>query len=465
MELGSLDVWMIVAGALVLLMTPGLAFFYGGLTQAKSSVNMMMMSFAAMGLVALVWALWGSSVAAGDSVAGVFGNPFSDFGLYTTLAEDPAALIGVGFGATFAIITVALISGAIADRAKFSAWMVFVPVWVTLVYCPLAFMVWGDGGLLVEGGAVGDALGEAVDYAGGLVVHMCAGLAALVLALILGKRGNFDRREQHRPHNTPFVLLGCSMLWFGWFGFNTGAAEEAGEAGLIWVNTLVAPAAGLVAWLLTQQLRGHRPNALGAASGIVAGLVAITPACAFVDPVSAIAIGAIAGAVCCLAVELKYRLGFDDTLDVVGLHFVAGLWGTLAIGLVGRAELIDGERSGLLLGGGAELMVAQLVACAITLGFTVVMTLLIGGAIHATMGFRVPADEEARGVDATQHDESAYIFDGLFPAQADGQVQSSAADDQAQSSAASLASDSAAEDSPETAAGKVSAQSASTGSV
>ncbi|MDO5492039.1 MAG: ammonium transporter [Nesterenkonia sp.] len=416
MELGALDVWLIVAGALVLLMTPGLAFFYGGLTQAKASVNMMMMSFSAMGLVAIVWALWGASVAEGDSIGGVFGDPLTDFGLYRTLVEDPGALIGIGFGATFAVITVALISGAVADRAKFSAWMVFVPVWVTLVYCPLAFMVWGDGGLLVEGGAIGDALGEAVDYAGGLVVHMCAGLAALVLALILGKRGTFDRRELHRPHNTPFVLLGCSLLWFGWFGFNTGAAEEAGEAGLIWVNTLLAPAAGLVAWLLTQRLRGVRPNALGAASGIVAGLVAITPACAFVDPVSAIVIGGVAGAVCCLAVELKYRLGFDDTLDVVGLHFVAGLWGTLAIGLVGRAELIDGERSGLLLGGGTELMVAQLVACAVTLGFTVVMTLVIGAAIHAAIGFRIPPEEEARGIDAAQHDESAYVFDDLLSA-------------------------------------------------
>jgi Amt family ammonium transporter len=410
MELGSLDVWVIVAGALVLLMTPGLAFFYGGLSQAKSSVNMMMMSFAAMGIVGVVWALWGSGIAGGSSVGGFFGNPLSDLALFNTVDEAPEELIGIGFGATFAIITTALISGAIADRAKFSAWMVFVPIWVTLVYCPLAFMVWGDGGLLVEGGAIGDAVGEAVDYAGGLVVHMCAGLAALVLAIVLGKRQNFTKRETHRPHNTPFVLLGASLLWFGWFGFNGGAAEEAGEAGLIWVNTLLAPAAALVAWLLTQRVRGEKPTALGAASGIVAGLVAITPACAYVDPAGAMLIGAIAGAVCCLAVNLKYRLGFDDTLDVVGLHFVAGLWGTIAIGLLGREEFV-GDRAGLFYGGGFDLMTAQLVACAVTLGFTVVMTAVIAYAIHATIGFRAGADAERFGIDATEHAEAAYVFD------------------------------------------------------
>ncbi|GAB3178955.1 ammonium transporter [Nesterenkonia halophila] len=419
MELTSLDVWVIVASALVLLMTPGLAFFYGGLSQVKSSVNMMMMSFAAIGLVAVVWALWGSAVAGGESVGGVFGDPSSDIGLYRTLAEDPAALIGVGFGSTFAILTTALISGAVADRAKFSAWMVFVPVWVTLVYCPLAFMVWGEGGLLVAGGAIGDTVGEAVDYAGGLVVHMCAGLAALVLALILGKRNNFHRRETHRPHNTPFVLLGASILWFGWFAFNGGAASEAGEAGLIWVNTLLAPAAALVTWLLTERARGGRPTALGAASGIVAGLVAITPACAHVDPVGAILIGAIAGAACCLAVELKYMLGFDDTLDVVGLHFVAGLWGTVAIGLLGRSELIDGERAGIFYGGGFSLMAAQLVAVAVTLVFTVVMTLIIASAIHGIMGFRVSREVEEDGIDASEHEESAYVFGEVDTASGD----------------------------------------------
>ncbi|MGJ9405134.1 ammonium transporter [Nesterenkonia aurantiaca] len=413
MELGSLDVWVLVASGLVLLMTPGLAFFYGGLSQAKSAINMMMMSFAAMGLVAVVWALWGSAIAGGESVGGLFGNPGTDLGLYNTLAEAPEDLIGIGFGATFAIITTALISGAIADRAKFSAWMVFVPIWVTLVYCPLAFMVWGDGGLLVEGGAVGDAVGEAVDYAGGLVVHMCAGLAALVLALILGKRRNFTERASHRPHNTPFVLLGASLLWFGWFGFNGGAAAEAGEAGLIWVNTLLAPASALVVWLITQRIRGEKPTALGAASGIVAGLVAITPACAHVDPVGAIIIGAISGFVCYLAVGLKYKLGFDDTLDVVGLHFVAGLWGTVAIGLLGRAELIDGERAGLFYGGGLGLMGSQVVAVLVTLVFTVVMTAIIAYAIHATIGFRVTSDVETLGIDRSEHDEDAYIFETI----------------------------------------------------
>ena len=410
----SLDVWVIVAGAFVLLMTPGLAFFYGGLSRTKSSLNMMMMSFASIGIVGVVWVLWGFSVAEGEpSVGGLFGNPGYDLGLYETVSSEPEALIGVGFGATFAIITTALISGAIADRAKFSAWMIFVPIWVTLVYCPLAFMVWGDGGLLVEGGAIGDAVGEAVDEAGGLVVHMCAGLSALVLALILGKRRNFHRPESHKPHNVPFVLLGASILWFGWFGFNGGAAEEAGTAGIIWVNTLAAPAAALVVWILTQRARGEKPTAMGAASGIVAGLVAITPACAFVDPVGAILIGGISGFICCLAVNLKYKLGFDDSLDVVGLHFVAGAWGTVAIALVGREELIGDGRAGLFYGGGADLLVAQLVACLVTLGFTVVVTAIIGYAIHATIGFRVDTEIEAAGIDTVEHDEAAYSFDDI----------------------------------------------------
>lgn len=405
--------WVIVAGALVLFMTPGLALFYGGLSQTKSAVNMMMMSFAAMGLVALTWALWGNAIAGADAVAGgLFGNPTADFALFESFT-DQESLLDVGFGATFAIITTALISGAIADRAKFSTWMIFVPIWVTLVYCPLAFWVWGDGGLLTTG-FIGETVGEAVDFAGGLVVHMCAGLAALALVLVIGPRSDF---APTRPHNLPLVLLGASILWFGWFGFNVGEAGDASQAAINWINTLLAPAAGLVAWLVTESARGTKPTATGAASGIVAGLVAITPACAYVNPLGAIIIGVVAGVICQVAVNLKFALKYDDTLDVVGLHFVAGLWGTIAIGLFGLEELLAADEfeyaGGLFTGGGGELLWAQIVACAVTLVFTFVVTYGIGLVLHKTIGFRVAHEVEETGIDATAHSETAYLFEGL----------------------------------------------------
>lgn len=401
--------WLVVATALVLFMTPGLALFYGGLSQTKSAVNMMMMSFAAIGLVAITWALWGDGIAFGDSVAGLFGNPADNFALYSMFDESPAGLVEVAFGATFAIITTALISGAIADRAKFSAWMIFVPIWLTLVYAPLAHWVWGDGGLLVEGGLIGDAVGEAVDFAGGLVVHMCAGLAALALVLVIGPRSHF---APTKPHNVPFVLLGASILWFGWFGFNVGEAAFPDESGLNVINTMLAPAAALVAWLLTEWARGKKPTPVGAASGIVAGLVGITPAVAFVTPLGAIILGLVAGVICCFAVDFKYGK-YDDTLDVVGLHFVAGLWGTIAIGLFGREELIGDGRYGILLGGGFDLLWAQIVACVVTLVFTFVATFIIGMAIHKTIGFRVTREVEEGGIDSIAHQTSAY---GTAPA-------------------------------------------------
>ncbi|MFB9069951.1 ammonium transporter [Citricoccus parietis] len=407
MELTSGHVWTMVCAALVLLMTPGLAFFYGGMTRAKAALNMMMMSFVSIGLVAVVWVLWGYNMTGGDGIAQMFGNPFADFGLYGSLGTED--LIGIGFGATFAIITVALISGAIADRAKFSTWVVFVPIWVTAVYCPLAFMVWG-GGLLSADGAIGSAVGEAVDFAGGLVVHISAGVAALVIALLLGKRKGFGTDPGHRAHNIPFVMLGAALLWFGWFGFNGGAAGDATEAGLIWVNTLAAPAAAMLGWLLTERIRGKRATSIGSASGIVAGLVAITPACAFVDPVGALIIGFIAGAACALAVGLKYKLGFDDSLDVVGLHLVAGIIGTVMIGLLGR-PLEDG-RAGLFYGGDASLLLAQVVAVLVAVVYAGVVTFVIGIALKATMGWRVTAEEEEAGLDRSLHSENAYEFGG-----------------------------------------------------
>ena len=401
-------VWTMVCAGLVLLMTPGLAFFYGGMTRAKASLNMMMMSFISMGLIGVVWVLWGYSMTGGDGFAGIVGNPFADVGLYGAVNTED--LVGIGFGATFAIITVALISGAVADRAKFSTWCVFVPVWVTLVYCPMAFMVWG-GGLLSADGAIGSVVGEAVDFAGGLVVHTAAGVAALVLALMMGKRVGFGVDPGHRPHNIPFVMLGATLLWFGWFGFNGGAATDVQTAGLIWVNTLAAPAAAMVGWMIVEVVRHGRPTSLGTASGIVAGLVAITPACAYVDPVGAVVIGAVAGAAAALAVNLKYKLGFDDSLDVVGVHLVAGIIGTVMIGLFGRPELVsEVGMAGLFYGGGLRLLLAQVVAVLFTIVFTGAMTAIIAFVLKAAMGLRVSAEEEERGVDLALHAESAYDY-------------------------------------------------------
>ena len=406
MDLTAGHVWMMVCAALVLLMTPGLAFFYGGMTRAKGVLNMMMMSFAAIGIAGVVWVLWGNSMAGGgDSVGGLFGNPFTQFGMESLIGTED--LIGAGYGATFAIITVALISGSIADRAKFGAWTVFVPIWVTLVYAPLAFWVWG-GGLLSAEGAIGGWAGEAIDFAGGTVVHINAGVAGLVLALILGQRKGFGRDPGQRPHNIPFVMLGAALLWFGWFGFNGGAAGTAEEAGLIWINTLAAPAAAMLAWLLTERVRDGRPTSVGAASGVVAGLVAITPACASVSPLGALVIGLLAGVGSAIAVGWKYRFGYDDALDVVGVHLVSGIIGTVAIGFL--ALPVAGEGGGLFYGGGAGQLVAQVVATLFTLVFTGVMTALIALLIARTIGFRVSPEDEARGVDLSEHSESAYAF-------------------------------------------------------
>ena len=408
MDLSAGHVWVMISAALVLLMTPGVAFFYGGMTRAKAALNMMMMSFVSIGLVGVVWVLWGFSMTGGDGVGGLFGNPFASFGMSGLV--DTEDLISAGFGGTFAIITVALISGAIADRARFSAWAVFVPVWITLVYCPLAFMVWG-GGLLSEEGAIGSVVGEAIDFAGGTVVHINAGVAALVLALIIGKRRGFGKDPSQRPHNIPFVMLGATLLWFGWFGFNGGAAGTAEEAGLIWVNTMAAPAAAMVSWLLVERIRDGRPTSLGAASGIVAGLVAITPACANVSPLGAVGLGLVAGILSALAVGLKYRLGYDDSLDVVGVHLVAGIVGTVALGFI--ALPVEGAGGGLFYGGGFGQLGAQVVAAAVAIVFSAVLTLVIGLAIHKTMGFRISEEDEVNGADLSEHAETAYEFGGL----------------------------------------------------
>lgn len=415
MELTATDVWVMASAALVLLMTPGLAFFYGGMARAKAALNMMMMSFVSIGLVGVVWVLWGYGMTSAPGfLGGLVGDPTADVGLSEQVGTGD--LIGIGFGATFAIITVALISGAVADRTRFSAWIIFVPIWVTLVYCPLAYMVWG-GGLLSANGAIGHAVGEAIDFAGGTVVHINAGVAALVLVCVLGRRAGWARGF-HRPHNVPLVMLGAALLWFGWFGFNGGAAGSAEEAGLIWVNTLAAPAAAMLGWMLVERIRDGRPTSLGAASGVVAGLVAITPACAALSPVGALGLGVVAGAGAALAVGLKYRCGYDDALDVVGVHLVAGLIGTVGIGFLSLP--VAGERGGLFYGGGLDQLVAQAVAAVVTMGFTAVMTLLIALVIARTIGFRVSAADEERGVDLSEHAELAYELGPMGVLSSDG---------------------------------------------
>ncbi|AEG43950.1 ammonium transporter [Isoptericola variabilis] len=410
MELDTgVTAWMLTSASLVLLMTPGLALFYGGMVRGKSVLNMMMMSFGAMAVVGVIYVLWGWSMSYGSSVGGLFGNPLEQFGLSGTILDDAGefvlsdglpVIVDVGFQATFAIITVALISGAIADRVKFGTWLVFAGLWATLSYFPLSHMVWGGGLLSDEGPFVfGDA--APIDFAGGTVVHINAGVAALVLALIVGKRKGFGT-EPMRPHNLPLVMLGAALLWFGWFGFNGGSAYGAdGAAGLAWVNTTTATAAAILGWLVTEKLRDGSATSLGAASGVVAGLVAITPAAGDVHPVGAIVIGLVAGALSALAVGLKYKFGYDDSLDVVGVHLVAGLWGTVSLGFLAT-------ETGLFYGGGAAQLAVQVIIAVIAIAISAVVTLVIALALKATMGWRVPEEDEVGGIDLAVHGETAY---------------------------------------------------------
>lgn len=418
--------WMLTSASLVLLMTPALAFFYGGMVRSKSVLNMMMMSFGAMGVVGVLYVLWGWSMSYGESVGGLFGNPFEQFalkgvfestpdGFTYAMSEGLPVIVDVGFQVTFAIITVALINGALAERVKFGAWLTFVGLWVTLSYFPLAHQVWG-GGLLSDSenglaakifGTISDGEGGLVaqvapiDFAGGTVVHINAGIAALVLALLIGKRKGFGK-EPMRPHNLPFVMLGAALLWFGWFGFNAGSAYAAdGGAGLAWVNTTTATAAAMSAWMLVEKFRDGHATSLGAASGIVAGLVAITPAAGNVTPVGAIFVGGIAGILAALAVGLKYKFGYDDSLDVVGVHFVGGLTGTVLLGFFAT-------ETGLFYGGGVKQLVVQVVIALVAIIWAAVATLIAGYIVKATIGWRVSEEVEVGGIDLAVHGESAY---------------------------------------------------------
>ncbi|NUU17551.1 ammonium transporter [Cellulomonas humilata] len=410
--------FMLTAASLVLLMTPGLAFFYGGMVRGKSVLNMMMMSFGAIGVAGLIWVLYGYSGAFGPDLGGGWlGNPFEFFGLQGATddqslmaASGVPFLVAAGYQATFAIITVALISGAVADRIKFGAWLVFTAVWVTVVYMPLAHWVWGGG--LLSGTGLTEGLSTPIDFAGGTVVHINAGTAGLVLALVLGKRKGFGK-EAMRPHNLPFVMLGAALLWFGWFGFNAGSEFAAdGTAGRAWLNTLLATGIAMLAWLATEKLRDGHATSLGAASGIVAGLVAITPAAAAVDTWGAIAVGLVAGVLCALAVGLKFRFGYDDSLDVVGVHLVGGLVGTILIGFfatdANSTWYPDGAQNGLFYGGGVTQLATQTIVALAAVLFSFTATYVIALILKATIGLRVSDEAEVGGVDLALHAETAY---------------------------------------------------------
>lgn len=406
MDIGT--VWLLITAALVLFMTPGLAFFYGGLVKATSVVSMMMLSFGAMGLVFVLWILYGHSMGSrgADLIDGVLANPFSDFGLSTMASQDPAALAGVAFGATFAVITTALISGAVADRARFFPWMVFAGLWATLVYFPSQGWVWGvdgDGNLTGWIGTFGFGEAEVLDWAGGTVVHISAGAAAFALALVLGRRKAGFSKQDSAPHNVPLVLIGAAILWFGWFGFNAGAATDDATAALIVLNTIAAPAAGVIGFLVVEHRKDGKATAVGAASGVVAGLVAITPACANLTPAWSILLGLLAGAVCCYAIDLKFVLGFDDSLDVVGLHLVAGFLGCAYLGFFATD-------TGLVTGGGVEQLLTQLVPAVAVAGYSFVVAYVLGVAIERTIGFRVREEDEIAGIDLVLHG-GGYRFD------------------------------------------------------
>ncbi|WP_432016748.1 ammonium transporter [Streptomyces hydrogenans] len=396
--------WLLAATALVLLMTPGLALFYGGMVRTKSVLNMLMMSFVSIALVTVVWLVAGYSLAFGDDAfAGLIGG-LDHLGLAgigpDSLTGTVPTLLFSTFQLTFAIITAALISGAVADRTKFAGWLVFVPVWTLLVYVPVAHWVWGPGGWITQ------SLG-ALDFAGGLVVEIASGASGLALCLVLGPRLGF-KKDAMRPHNLPMVLLGAGLLWFGWLGFNGGSALGAnGLAAASLLNTLVAGCTGLLGWLFVEQRRDGHPTTFGAASGAVAGLVAITPACGVVAMPGAAVVGLAAGVVCSYAVAWKFRFGYDDSLDVVGVHFAGGVVGTLLIGLFATSAMTGGTE-GLFYGGGFGQLGRQALAVAAVATYTFLATYGIGKVLDRVVGLRASADEELTGLDQTVHAETAY---------------------------------------------------------
>lgn len=409
--------FMIVCAMLVLLMTPGLAFFYGGLSRRKNVVNTMIMCFGVLGIVALTWTMFGWSFAYGGDGSIPFFGGFDQIGLFglvgNLINEDASALshetypalVDVFFQMAFCMITTAIITGALAGRMKFGAICAFVAVWTIVVYPPLAHMVWGG-----DGSFIGDTIG-ALDFAGGDVVHISSGLTGLILALLLGKRKGFGVMS-YRPHNVPFVALGATLLWFGWFGFNGGSQFAAdGVAALAVLNTVVASGAGLVAWMTVERVRNGKPTLVGAATGLVAGLVAITPAAGFVEPWAAVLMGIIVAPICYFAVSfLKAKIGYDDALDAFGCHSVGGIIGGILTGVFCVPDLSWTDKGGLIYTGDPSLLLSQILGILVTIVFVAVSDVIIGLVIKAIFkgDLRVSEEEEALGLDVSVHGESAY---------------------------------------------------------
>jgi len=410
--------FVLAAAGLVLFMTPGLAFFYGGMVRSKNVLGMLMQNFFAMGLVSVLWVLVVFSLAFGKDAGGGFVGGLGFAGLKglgnvnlalpgysgaSALSIPPLAF--VAFQLMFAVITPALITGAIADRMRFAAYAVFIGLWVVLVYAPVAHWVFSPTGWLFKRGAL--------DFAGGTVVHVNAGVAALALVVVLGKRRGWPN-EVMPPHSLPLTLLGTGILWFGWFGFNAGSALKAdGVAAQALINTHMAAAAAMLGWLVVERLKDGHATTLGAASGAVAGLVAITPCAGYVGALSAVAIGLVTGAACFLAIQLKFRFGYDDALDVVGVHLAGGIVGSLLLGLFASTAINPAGADGLFFGGGADLMAKQVLAVGATLVWSFVVSLALAKVIDATMGLRVSPDDEALGLDLTQHAETGYAYGEL----------------------------------------------------
>ncbi len=413
--------FMLVSAMLVFLMTPGVAFFYGGLARRKNVVNTMFMSFVIIGVVAIVWILAGWSLAYGGDGSNPFFGGFDQLGCLSAVsdmlaeANNPGdatypAVIDIAFQAAFATITAAIVGGSLAGRMKFGAFLTFITIWVLLIYAPLAHMVWGG-----DGSFIGDQIG-ALDFAGGDVVHISSGLTGLVLCLLLGKRRIFGA-VNHRPHNVPFVVLGATLLWFGWFGFNGGSAFAAdGIAALALLNTFIASGAAMISWMIVETAKTGKPTLVGGATGLVAGLVVITPAAGFVDPWAAIVMGLIVSPICYFAISFcKSKIGYDDALDAFGCHCVGGIVGGILTGIFCVPELSWTDFGGLIYTGDPTLLGAQCLGILVTIVFVAVGSLIIGLIVKAIFGgLRVSKEEEAAGMDMTAHSESAYpAFIGL----------------------------------------------------
>ena len=393
--------WVLTSAALVLFMVPGLALFYGGMVRAKNALNMLNMNMWCLGVVPVVWVLVGFSLASGDSGRSWLGD-LSVVGMKGI--HDAEGLATFAFLMTFACITPALISGAVADRMKFSAWMIFVPIWSLVVYAPVVYWVYGADGWIFNL--------PAYDFAGGTAIHVNAGAAALALVIVLGKRTGWPQNRS-APHNIPFVMLGAGILWFGWFGFNAGSALAAnGGAAQAFVNTFIAGAAGMVAWMIVEMAKTGKVSTIGMASGIIAGLATITGAAGFVGSMHSFVFGALAGIICFYAIEAKFRFGFDDSLDVVGIHFVGGALGSVLLGFMADSSAVPGGDfiDGVFFGGGI-LLWNQILSLVVVTAFSFIATYIIAKIMDRTIGLRVTEDTEMAGLDASDHGEAAYVME------------------------------------------------------